>query len=73
MLVVGIELGGYRSEADIDFRCLRRLINQLYHKPKRRAASTRSPTPTPIPVFAPVDNPPPPPSDELEGADPEVF
>lgn len=59
-LILGIELGGYLSEAEIDrLRFLR--MYQLYHHPNRAAATTARPTPTPIPTLAPVDNPPPPP------------
>lgn len=59
-IMLGRELGGYRSEAEIDLR-RRFLMNQLYHPPNMAAKSTARPTPTPIPIFAPVDNPPPPP------------
>jgi hypothetical protein len=59
-LILGIELGGYLSEADIDLLRFLRLY-QAYHQPKSAAARTARPTPTPIPILAPVDNPPLPP------------
>jgi hypothetical protein len=63
-LILGIELGGYLSEPDIDLLRFLRLYH-AYHQPKSAAARTARPTPTPIPILAPVDRPPlPPPLDE---------
>ena len=59
--MLGIELGGYRSVSEMEFRLLLFLINQAYQAPNIAAITTAAPTPAPIPALAPVERPPPPP------------
>ena len=60
-IILGIEEGGYLSEADIEFLLRLLLMYQAYQPPNIAAPRTATPTPAPIPALAPVDKPPPPP------------